>query len=594
MREEFPRSIQELDFTPDKPVHPSPEDWRDHFIYFLLVDRFDNNKPRLHPYDGREGHEPREPHFGAMPQGGKLRGIIRRLPYLKKLGVTALWISPILKNEFNEWGTYHGYAIQNFLDVDPRIGTKKDLKDLVKKAHEHGIYIILDIVINHTGDVWAYENDSAPPFRHDGKPYPFGYWRAKVAPEAWGPDDAVWPAELQSPACFERRGGIVDWNNMDEAVHADFYNLKALNTRNHVVLETLIACYKYWIKEADIDGFRIDTVKHVEVAPAITFFNAIKEYAASIGKKNFFLFGEVIGGDDTLSQYVGRQAPQGERLQALDAALDFPLYFVLEEVIKGFASPELLRQRLDRAKQMYPASDATDTFVTFLDNHDQVARPSRRFLHGGADPRQARLGIGYLLTSPGIPVNYYGTEQGFDGGGPPGLDADTLIRENMFGGGWGAFGVNGMHYFNPKHPVYQGIAKIAAIRQGEPALRYGRMYFREISEDGSHFSYPTLGYGQLAYSRILDSTEMVVVLNLRGVQYANYILLDKDLTPPGTLLADLVDGDHDRLVEERAGAAAVRVTLPPYGMAILKKKLVEVMPAKRRPAKAARSKRGKK
>lgn len=565
------RSIQELDYKPRDTVFPSPADWRDRFIYFLLVDRFDDGEDHP-PYDGSKVKEPGDFTVGRGAQGGQLRGVTRRLEYIKKLGATAIWLSPVFKNRIDGGNTYHGYAIQNFLEIDPHIGTKEDLRELVQEAHKLGIYVILDIVINHTGDNWTYENDSHPPYNRDGARYPFGAWRAENKEGNFSPDDAVWPAELQSPECYARRGHVVDWNNEDELINGDMFGLKSLDLKNRVVLETLTAVYKYWIAEADIDGYRIDTAKHVEIESAVLFFNGIKEYAASIGKTNFFLFGEIVANDDTITQYVGRQGPSADRLQALDAALDFPLYFLLEEVIKGFASPALLRERSDRMHRLYPNVDATDCFVTFLDNHDQIARPYRRFLHRDPYPQQALLGMAYLLTGLGIPSIYYGTEQGFDGGG---TNSDAYIRECMFGGQWGAFGTKGMHFFNDDHPLYVGIARVAGLRASEPALRYGRFYFREVSEDGHEYRLPELGRGMIAYSRILDSTEVIVALNLRNEKYTNHIVADWSLTPPGSVMADLMT-KTEYLVDERAGRSSVAVTLPPFGIAILKQKAMEM------------------
>ena len=570
-----PRSIDELDFTPRGPVHPSPADWRDHLIYFLLISRFDDGKRRP-AYDGSTGNRARDPVQGSKFQGGTLRGVKRRLPYLKKLGITKLWLSPVLKGRPNTRdGTYlEGYAVQHFLMVDPLLGTLKDLKELVKAAHALGMYVILDIVINHTADNWAYENDTRPTYASDGKPYPFGHWRAEHPPEQFDENDAVWPAELQSPECYSRRGGITNWNDTEQATNADFLDLKDLDLSNQHTLDALIAIYKYWIAETDIDGYRIDTVKHVRTSEAVKFFNAIKEYAEHIGKKNFILFGEIVDTDATISRYVGRQNEGGDHLQALDASLDFPLYFMLEEVIKGFVSPRALRDRYEWAKQSYTYADVSDCFVTFLDNHDQMARPYRRFLYMVPDKRQILLGAAYLFTAPGIPTLYYGTEQGFDGGANPGPYHDAHIRECMFGGTWGAFGTEDMHFFNTKHPLYREIAKLAAVRKSEAALRYGRFYFREISENGKDFSYPERGYGMLAYSRILDNQEVLVVLNLRASEYTNHIALDKSVTPPGSMLVGLLNKRRMFLVDERSERATVTITLPPYGIAILKKKEV--------------------
>ena len=159
-----------------------------------------------------------------------------------------------------------------------------------------------------------------------------------------------------------------------------------------------------------------------------------------------------------------------ERFPSLDAALDFPLYFVLEEVIKGFQNPSHLREHYEHFKTMYADyGEAGGYFVTFIDNHDQMARSHRRFMHQNPYQEQAVLAVGYLLTSQGAPCIYYGTEQGFDGGG----DHDRFVRECMFSGQWCAFYSTGHHFFNPDLPLYRNISEIAAVRAREPALRYG-------------------------------------------------------------------------------------------------------------------------
>ncbi|MEX0931841.1 MAG: alpha-amylase family glycosyl hydrolase [Candidatus Paceibacterota bacterium] len=571
MAEERIRSISELDFSVAKTVHPSPEDWRDHVIYFLLVDRFDNGK-RNPPYDGSMGDRNRDARLGDQIHGGTIKGIKRRLKYLKNLGVTTLWLSPIFKNRA-ERGSIHGYAIQDFLSVDPHFGTLEEFKDLVDSAHKLDMRIVLDIVINHTADNWGYENDMYPAFDQNGTRFPFGYWRSKHSlPEEFDGDDAVWPLELQDPDCYSRRGVITDWNNEEQSKQGDFFVLKDLDLNNPKVLETMVAIHKYWIAETDIDGYRIDTVKHVDTNAIVVFFNSIKEYAESIGKKNFLLFGEIVGDDAAITKYVGHQNPNGDRIQALDAALDFPLYFVLDEVLKGTKSMSQLRDRYTSAQQTYLHSDGSDCLVTFLDNHDQTSRQFYRFLYGSQDKQLAILGVGYLLTTPGIPAIYYGTEQGFDGGGDMRMPfQDNQIRECMFGGDWGAFGTSGMHFFDTENPLYKEISKIAEVRAEEPALRYGRFYFRDVSEDGQHFWYPDGGNGLLAFSRIHDSDEVLVVINIRDHAEANYITIDNEITPPGTLLVDALNKKNTLLTLSQGGRTSALVTMPPMSISIFKR-----------------------
>lgn len=558
-------SARELQFRANVQLHPSPADWRDQFIYFLLVDRFDNNDPAVPAYQaglstGRDAAQ------GGLFQGGNLKGVTRRLDYIKDLGCTAIWLSPILKNRSDLGDTYHGYGIQNFLEVDPRFGTLEDLRALVSGAHQRGMYVILDIVLNHAGDVWQYP-ESQPYYYYRGETFPFGIWHEEDQAPGFQHDDAVWPKEMQDPDAFKRRGEITDWSDPLQVRDGDFFSLKELNLPRPDVLDTLIKVYKHWIDVADIDGFRLDTVKHMEDSAVAIFCNAIREYAQRVGKHHFFLFGEIFADDSTIQRYIGRNSRidgTSERFPSLDASLDFPLYFTLEQVIKGFASPAFLRARYENFHTIYADhGEAGRYFVTFADNHDR----RQRFMHGNPYPQQAMLAMGYLLTSQGVPCLYYGTEQGFDGGGP----SDAYVRECMFGGKWGAFDSKGAHFFNPGHPLYQAIRSIARIRQDEPALRYGRQYFREISGNGADFGHPIEpGRGTLAYSRILDTEELLVCINLENQPRQDWITVDRNLSAPDRQMKDLMKPGHLATVKEAGGRASVQVDLPPYGMAIMK------------------------
>ncbi len=564
-------SVKDLELTPPDSVFPSPRDWRDQFIYFMLVDRFDNNETDIPAYSSATP-KGRDLQQGRIFQGGNLRGLTRRLDYIKNLGCTAIWLSPIFKNRQEKDDTYHGYGIQDFLEVDPRFGTKPDLIELVRQAHEHNMHVILDIIINHTGDNWAYPGGHPYYYWPQAPgPFDFGFWRETDLSAAFQADDAVWPVELQHPDCYKRRGEIRNWYDHDQAVNGDFLSLKELNIARPDVLDTLIKAYKYWIHLADIDGFRVDTVKHMESSATAIFCNAVREYAKTIGKDNFFIYGEIVGDDLTLQRYLGRNSRiegTNERFPSLDACLDFPLYFILEEVIKGFADPIFLHDRYERFKIHYTDhGEAGRFFVTFVDNHDQMSRPYRRFMHGNTDnPKQAVLAIGYLLTTQGVPCIYYGTEQGFDGGG----DNDCFVRECMFGGGWGAFNTIGAHFFDEQHEIYRGIAAIARVRAQQPALRYGRQYFREISAFGDWFGIPQSGTATLAYSRILDTTEIVVAMNLSASPRNDFITVDRNLTPPGSTVRDLLGGNLEITVQETDGRAYIQCPLEGHQMVILK------------------------
>lgn len=562
--------VRDLLKKESRTVFPSPSDWRDQFIYFLLVDRFNDGNRDIPSYNPETSPVGRAEEEGDKWQGGTLKGVTDKLDYIKGLGCTALWLSPIFRNR-KELNTYHGYGIQNFLDIDPRFSTLQDLQNLVEEAHQRGMYIILDIVINHTGDNWAYPGDF-PYYYFEGRRFPFGFWREDDPSTGiqW-PDDAVWPVECQNPEWYRRKGEIRNWDSFPETRDGDFCSLKEFDTSNRDVLKGLIDIYKYWIAVADIDGYRLDAVKHIEESSAAIFCSAIREFAERIGKKNFFLYGEIIGEDRFIDQYIGRNSRipgTNERFPSLDAALDFPLWGILEAVIKGFANPGQLRNRYERFKEIYSDhGQASQYFVTFIDNHDQIGRtPRARFLYRNPFQEQAVLAIGYLLTSIGIPCIYYGTEQGFNGGG----DSDKYIRECMFGGKWGAFNTTGHHFFNAGHPIYKRISQIAAIRQKEPALRYGRQYFREISGNGYDYGYPIDGKCTLAYSRILDDTEILLAMNIDSAPRNDFVTVDSSLTPSGKKMINLLEPKSIVAVQATGQRHAVRIELGPHEMALLK------------------------
>src|SRR4029077_7367055 len=408
----------------------SPEDWRDVWIYFLMLDRFnraDGKSPASMPYD--------KP-FGEF-QGGTFNGVRDRLNYIKDLGAGAIWLSPVLKNRQSDRGTFHGYGIQDFLRPDPRFASapgkeEDELRSLVDEAHAVGLYVIFDIVLNHAGDVFGYRGfGSSAPGSSEIRPIE---WRDEngrarsdfpvienIPTNQREPDGLVWPAELQHNSFFRREGkggeGGGDFESLKEFV-TDVSDGQIFPVRN-----ALILAYQYAIARYDADGFRIDTLKFIEREFAQTFGNAMREYALSIGKKNFFSYGEVFDGEERIAQFIGRNTQDAGDLVGVDAALDFPLFFRLPSFAKGFAPPtgviDVYRRRKQVERDILSShGEAGRFFVTFLDNHDMNERFRGASTDGpnNFDP-QVILGIAVLFGLQGIPCLYYGTEQGLHGRG---------------------------------------------------------------------------------------------------------------------------------------------------------------------------------
>lgn len=613
------KSITQIDLKAltDRPFYPSPFAWEDQVLYFLMLDRFSDGKENLYrdndgalvtngttpPFEEGQAHTLDRNKWEAQGQGwcgGTLKGLTSKIGYLKRLGITAVWISPVLKQvSFQE--TYHGYGTQNFLDIDPHFGTPQDLKDLVATAHAHGLYIILDIILNHAGNIFAYDPDRYPIERNgktfmearwDGKPYaiagfndrqgkptlPFG----PVDNTAW-PDGAVWPQELQSAGTFTSKGEIKNWDYEPEFLEGDFSNLKEIKLgegpADHYqpspALLTLIECYKYWIAFADIDGFRVDTVKHMDAGAARYFASAIHEFTQCIGKENFYLIGEITGGRKFAYEkleIVGMNAALG-----LDDIPD-----KMEYLVKGYRNPadyfNLFRNSVHLNKDSHVWF--RNKVVTMFDDHDQVRKGNwkARFCAHEQGWLVILNALALNATTLGIPCIYYGSEQSFNGKAIADREGnDLFLRECMFGGRFGALETEGHHFFNESSRVYQELAKILVIRKSKMALLRGRQYLREISGNGFDFGLPEM-MGQeirsiVPWSRIFNKEEVVLAINTDYNQPRSaWVTIDANLSPTGNFLTCIYSTDASAIgkrtsIEDKNGKS-IFLKVPPAGFVI--------------------------
>jgi alpha-amylase len=525
----YPTSIKEIDLSPipGKRYWNCDREWREEFVYFLLVDRFhdDLNRTSVNTPSRSIGS-------GTKSQlkkfcGGKLKGVKNHLDYIQNLGCTAIWLSPIFENNDApnpNSDKYHGYSIQNYLNIDPRFGTKEDLIDLVNAAHDRGIRVFLDVVVNHSGDNWYYPNNQDYYYYQDWQ-FPLGDWRQQDRPI---------PQELRNPDYYHRRGQVRNWDAYPECQRGDFLSLKDFNNEEdragRELQEILIKSHCYWIREADIDGFRMDAVKHLGELAISRFSSVVREYAYSLGKKWFFLFGELIAQDSIVDRYIGANTATtvGDSTVyfGLSSVLDFPLYWTLPNVIKGLKKPSDLIDRYESLRNSALNRGELGRYrVTFVDNHDQIGlNPKQRFAAHAPD-KQVIAGIGYLLCAIGMTCIYYGTEQGFSG---EGYD-DELIREAMFD-----LENPQVNYLNQQCNIYQEIAKIANIYRHTEPLRFGRMYFREISGNGRDFGLPQGHPCTLAFSRILGYEEILIAYNTSITEHrADFVMVDSNLQKKG-------------------------------------------------------------
>ena len=626
------RSLTELDIEMlcKREFYPSPAAWEDQVLYFLMLDRFSDGNENGHlDNDGRRvtnGHtvifrnadagnatrsaEDGEHWFkaGGKFVGGTLKGLESKIGYLKRLGVTAIWVSPVFKQvSFEE--TYHGYGIQNFIGVDPHFGSHDDLRSMVKTAHENGIYVILDIILNHSGDVFEYDGDlrcnrvddhghticerceacwdgkryDVKAFRDmEGKPtIQFGPVNIEENPASW-PDGAIWPSEFQAPNTFTRKGYIKNWDFYPEYLEGDFLSLKDINLgignlddfKPSRALLALCETYKFWIAFADIDGFRVDTVKHMDPGATRIFTSVIHEFAQSIDKENFYLVGEITGGRE--------QAFETLEKTGLNAALginDIP--DKLEYLVKGYRNPsdyfDLFRNSLLVKKESHVWF--RNRVVTTFDDHDQVRKGDKkaRFCHdevSGQENFKVLLNaLALTVCTIAIPCIYYGSEQFFNGHG----DNDRYLREAMFGGEFGAFESRGRHFFNEDGQVYKELAEILKIRKDKIALRRGRQYLRPISGDGTNFGLPRKIGSELRsivpWSRIFNNKEILLAINTDYFQPKTaWVTIDNGLHEAGDRLTCIYSTDRRQLnsevVVETRNGKSVLLTIPAAGFLI--------------------------
>jgi glycosidase len=567
-----PTSISDLDLTPlaGKIYFSIDREWREEFIYFLMVDRFHDDIPRT-PVK-QAGRSPGKQVPDNAFYGGKIRGITQNLDYLGGLGCTAIWLSPVF---VNNPGAYHGYNINNYLDIDPNFGTKEDLIELVDAAHNFKkdgkpfpIRIILDVVINHSGDNWEYKGGPKN-YSNDTK-FDFDQFRPNRSPI---------PVELRNAELYHRRGNISHFDAFPENQHGDISGLKDYENDDDELgsqlINILIMAHCYWIREADVDGFRVDAVKHMGELACSRFSSGIREYAYSLGKRHFFLFGEVATPDDSiLDRYIGQNTSRLDGddtvFFGLDSVLDFrlaegkfadPNNQQLRNVLKGHAGPETLFNRLEAQRsRALNRGEIGRYLVTFVDNHDSFWQPSGRF---GVDalPEQIIGGIGYLICTLGTPCLYYGTEQGFVG-----IGGDNNMREAMFDKD-----PPGRNLLNTECTIYREIARIAEVMRATEHLRFGRMYYRQISGNDTDFGFPFGTAYTLAFSRVLYGSEVLVAYNISETSRNDAVLVDASAHKTGDTMKFLYPAPGAVTVQEAPnGTRFVKLPLAGHEFVILK------------------------
>lgn len=504
----------------------SDEPAKNEQFYFVLPDRFangdtKNDKGGLAGDRLSTGYDPADKGFY---HGGDLKGVIDRLDYIQGLGTTAIWLAPVFKNRPVQ-GTgsdvsagYHGYWITDFTQVDPHFGTNADLKKLVKLAHQRGLKIYLDIIVNHTADVIKYaENEytyvdkaDSPYTDVDGQPfedrnYATGFPKVDSTSYPYTPvfgskaDARVKvPSWLNDVNMYHNRGDSTFAGENSE--YGDFYGLDDLWTERPEVVRGMTKIYADWVKDTGIDGYRLDTVKHSN----LEFWQQWAPAIQKAGGKDFFMFGEVYSADQEIQSTYVREGN-------LPATLDFSFQEAARGFVTGNSGATALAD-LYAKDDLYTARDTgADRLPTFLGNHDMGRIGSFIAAAATADTQLKRDQLAHelMFLTRGQPVVYSGDEQGFTG---PGGDKDA--RQDLFASKSADYldddliGTDSTHAvdnYNTSHPLYRTIADLAKLRKAHPALVNGVQTTRYSAE----------GQGVFAASRVdvRSRKEYVVAVN---------------------------------------------------------------------------------
>ncbi|GAA1424647.1 pullulanase-type alpha-1,6-glucosidase [Streptomyces thermospinosisporus] len=564
---------------------PARHDLTREQFYFVLPDRFangdrGNDRGGLTGSRLTTGYDPTDKGFY---QGGDLKGLTKKLDYIKGLGTTAIWMAPIFRNQPVQ-GTgkdasagYHGYWITDFTQVDPHFGTNKDLEKLIDKAHDKGMKVFFDVITNHTADVVDYEEKSYsylskgafPYLTKDGRPFDdadYADGRKKFPPTGAGtfPRTPVVPAAkknlkvpswLNDPAMYHNRGDST-WAG-ESTTYGDFSGLDDLWTERPEVVEGMKKIYQRWVKDFGIDGFRIDTVKHVNMEFWTQWATALDAYAAKQGRDDFFMFGEVFSADtDITSPYV----TQGR----LDSTLDFPFQDAARRYASQGGSAAALSSVFgDDYKYTSGTANAYEQ-VTFLGNHD-MGRIGTFLEQDNPKASDAELlkkdvfAHELMFLSRGNPVIYYGDEQGFTGAG-----GDKDARQTLFASRTADYldddliGTDRTHAedtYDTRSPLYRRIGELAELRKAHPALADGVQQERYAAD----------GPGVYAFSRTdaRTRTEYVVALNNAGSEkQATFATGSAGMTFKGVYGTDAT---------VRTGAdKKITVTVPAHSAIVLK------------------------
>ena len=498
-------------------------------VYFVLPDRFENGDPTNDrgEFTGDRLATGFDPTAKGFFHGGDLKGLTERLDYIQGMGVTAIWFAPIFQNKpvqgpkGEESAGYHGYWVTDFTRPDSHFGTREDFRTFVEAAHARGMKVYMDIITNHTADVITYADGPATNFEYRSLgDYPYStsggpdgprinhgfagdgdssaanfagltdpaYAYVPVVPDA--EREVKVPAWLNDPIYYHNRGNSSFTG--EDSRYGDFSGLDDLFTEHPRVRAGMIEIFSGWVNDYGVDGFRIDTARHVDPGFWQEFVPAIQSVAVDAGIPNFHMFGEVYK-DVPQNGYIAEYT----RRDGLPAVLDFAFQASMREILGRDAGTVVLAHLFD-GDVLYEGGEATArTLPTFLGNHDMgrfstLLKADRPGIAQDELLARVMLGHAMMLSLRGSPVIYYGDEQGFVGDG-----VDQLAREDMFPSRTAVYNDNDLigteattadANFDTRHPLYRHIASFSAMRKAHPAFTRGRQVVRHYEQEPGVFA----------------------------------------------------------------------------------------------------------
>ena len=542
-------------------------------FYFVMTDRFANGDPGndtggLVGDRYATGFDPTDTGFF---QGGDLAGLLERLDYIENLGVSAIWLTPSFANKpvqgigVNRSAGYHGYWVTDFTRIDPHLGTNAELVQLIDELHARGMKLYFDIITNHTADVISSGGAGHSYIATAAKPYLDADGEVVDLADVAGSDnfpvfdaatsfpyvphvdpaeaDIKVPAWLNDVTLYHNRGDST-WRG-ESVTLGDFSGLDDLMTEDPRVLEGFVEVYSAWM-DLGVDGFRIDTAKHVNPEFWRGFTAGLDAHAAEIGREDFFVFGEVYDADpNVLAPYLR---------DGMEAALDFPFQSAALDFVNGAGSGHLAEVFADDPVYTSSRGDAR-ALPTFLGNHD-MGRIGYLVRDQDALARD-RLAHELLFLVRGQPVVYAGDEQGFVGTGD---GTDRHARQSLFATQTPEYAeqqlvtgetAGSVDRFDEQAPLYRLIAELAELRRTHPALATGAQL--ERLADGSCYAFSRVDHDELV--------EHLVVLNASAKPQSVEV---PTLTHSGAF--SVLWGDADAATADATGT--VTVTVPAMSAAV--------------------------